>query len=85
MFRKTMVSVCLILSLSAVSQARIIKCIDDKGVVYFTDTGCPKQQKNTITSDHDKPDISGLTLNKQQPVKSLEFYCNSGKGKFVRC
>ena len=86
MFKNLLVSACLILSLSTVCQARIIHCIDEKGQSYFTDTGCPrpKTQPPRMQSNAGS-DVSTLIVNKTAKPNNIEFYCNPGKGKFIRC
>jgi len=87
MFKNLLVSACLILSLSSVSHARIIHCIDEKGHSYFTDTGCPrsKTQPPKLVSKQAGSGVSTLIVNKPANPNNVEFYCNPGKGKFIRC
>jgi hypothetical protein len=87
MFKNLTVSACLVLSLSTISHARIIQCIDERGHSYFTDTRCPRQQLKSNRLENSQPGngVSGLIVNKPGNSKRLEFYCNPGKGKFVRC
>lgn len=87
MFKNLLVSACLILSLSTVSQARIIHCIDEKGRSYFTDTACPRQkiQRPILENEHAGTGVSAMIVNKPANPGNLEFYCNPGNGKFIRC
>jgi len=87
MFKNLMISACLALSLSDVSHARVNQCIDEKGHRYFTDRGCPRPQRQALRlkSHRHGSGVSALIVNPPRNPKTLETYCNPGKGKFIRC
>jgi len=87
MFKNLYVSACLVLSVTSVSHAKIIQCIDERGHSYFTDTACPRQQlkPDSQQNTQSRHGFSGLVVNTPRNTRRLEFYCNPGKGKFVRC
>ncbi len=84
MYRKVLLSVFLTLSLNAVAYCKVIRCIDDDGHIYFTDSSCPRTSQSQ--QDQVQPDISDLIVNENpKPVTGIKFWCNPGDGRFVRC
>ena len=69
---------------ATITQAKIIKCINEKGKITFTDSSCPQSQnKPSFKLDQDLK--NGLLNDQDKRSPAIRVYCHQRTEQFKRC